>query len=400
MLNVLSQERALEIILSQVSEIEKNNEDIPLLQAVSRIAAKDIDSFENIPHFNRSTVDGFALRASDTFGCSESLPAMLRFKGKIIMGEDRALSIDGGECMEIPTGGMLPENADAVSMVEYTENYGDEFRYIQKPAAPLENVIRTGEDVSKGQKVIEKGTVLRIQEIGVLSALGIDIVSVKKPLTVGIISTGDEIIPFTEKPKGSQIRDINSSLLAAAAAGTFCRSMNYPIVPDDERKLQKAVRTALDECDALLISGGSSAGEKDAVSRVLSALGTVHFHGIAIKPGKPTVFATASGKPVFGLPGHPVAAYFVFRLFVRTMLYKMLGVKQNDLCFNAVISQNIPSDHGREEIIPVSIKNGIASPVFGKAGIISVLSRADGYIIIGRNSEGVLKGEAVKVYLF
>lgn len=400
MLNVLPPEKALEVILSQVDEIENNTEQLPLLQSASRIAAKDIVSQENIPHFNRSTVDGFALRASNTFGCSESLPAMLRYKGKILMGEGVTHSIGMGECMEIPTGGMLPENADAVAMVEYTENYGDEFRYINRPAAPLENVVRKGEDVCKGQKVIEKGTALRVQEIGVLSALGIEAVSVKKPLKVGIISTGDEIISFTQTPKGSQIRDINGNILAAAAEGAFCQSIVFPIVPDDENRLRKAVLNSVDECDALLISGGSSAGEKDAVSRVLSSLGSVHFHGIAIKPGKPTIFACVKDKPVFGLPGHPVAAYFVFRLFVRPMLFKMLGAKQNDLCIYAVISQNIPSNHGREEIIPVSIKDGTAFPVFGKSGIVSVLSRADGYIIVGRNSEGILKGQAVKTYLF
>lgn len=403
MLKVISARDALNIILEHSGSFAAESQAVPICDCVGRTAADDIISGESIPAFNRSSVDGFAAAAADTYGCSEAVPAMLAFKGKILMGEKDERAISRGECMEIPTGGRLPDGADCAVMLEFTEDYGDEFRYIQKPCAPLENVICAGDDIKSGQIIIKKGGVLRPCDTGALAAAGICEIPVVKKLTVGIISTGDELVPCNAKPSGSEIRDVNSTLLNCCVSQAGCTARVYPIIRDDSRLLTDCVRRAADECDCILISGGSSVGERDAVLEVLSSLGEVKFHGIAIKPGKPTLFADVNGKPVFGLPGHPLAAFFVFRLFALPLLDRMGGVIRNEQTVAAILKTNIPSNHGREEVIPVSLDFSTdipaAAPLSSKSGVVSVLARANGYIRIDRNSEGLAAHSTVAIHL-
>ncbi len=402
MLKVISADEALEIILS-VGNPSHEIETVSPNECLGRVAAKDIISGENMPSFNRSSVDGFAVMAADTYGCSETVPAMLTYRGKILMGEDEEHSVNRGECMEIPTGGKLPDGADCAVMVEHTEDYGDEFRYFLKPCAPKENVISIGDDIRIGQVLIKSGSVIRPCDTGALAAEGICEIPVSRPITVGVISTGDELIPCSQSPKGSEIRDVNSTLLSSCISKAHCIAKVYPIIRDEADLLEQCVQTAVEECDCVLISGGSSVGERDAVLEVLSSLGRVHFHGIAIKPGKPTLFASVGGKPVFGLPGHPLAAFFVFQLFVKPLLNKMLGAADDESFIMARLKTNIPSNHGREEVIPVALDFSKdipeASALSSKSGVISVLTKAQGYIRIDRNIEGLAASSSVKVFL-
>lgn len=399
MLTVVSPETAKKNVLEHISESDKFI-CTPLENACGKVLAEDIISPENLPAFSRSSVDGFAVRAQDTYGCNETLPAMLLYSGKILMGENVHRELSPNCCMEIPTGGQLPENADSAVMVEHTEDAGDEFRYILKPYAPFENVIRMGDDCKKDETVIRKGTVIQPNHIAVLAALGISKIKTKITSKVGIISTGDELIPFTETPVGTQIRNINSVMLHSCLKNLGCETVIYPIVRDEENLLLSAVEKALSECDILLISGGSSVGERDNVRKVLENFGNVIFHGIAVKPGKPTMFAVCGNKPVFGLPGHPAAAFFIFQYLVKPAVLKMYACTHSERTVNAYITENIPSNHGRAEITAVKLDGNRAVPLHAKSGMVSFLSKADGYIMIPRDAEGILKGSEVEVTLF
>jgi molybdopterin molybdotransferase len=406
MLNVLPPAAALELILGEFGKARTANERVGLDAALGRVLAHDILAKEYVPGFDRSTVDGFALRASDTFGCSESIPAMLTYQGEVLMGRTPGRAIGPGECMYVPTGGELPKGADAMVMVEYTEDYGDDLRYIIKPSTPGQHVVYRGDDVVPGKPVLSAGKRLCPQDIGSLAALGFPEVEVKIPVRVGVISTGDELVVVSSQPVGAQIRDVNTHALCAGIRVSGGEPVTFGIVRDEYDELQAAAKRALDACDILLISGGSSVGTKDATRRVIDALGSpgVLMHGIAMKPGKPTIVGNAGGKPVFGLPGHPVSAYFIFHIFVRPLIFAMLGTAATGYTRMARLSANIPSNHGREEYVPVAVTEAdgeeTASPVIGKSGMITVLSQAAGYVRIGRDCEGIPRGETVRVHLF
>ncbi|MBQ8470241.1 MAG: molybdopterin molybdotransferase MoeA [Clostridia bacterium] len=400
MLNVVTREEAVKIILEQVPEAAEA-ELVDLPNALGKVVAEDILSPEDLPAYARSTVDGFAVRASDTYGCSEALPAMVTYAGKVLMGEDEKRALPKASCMQVPTGGQVPEGADAVVMVEHTEDLGDQFRYILKAVAPHENVNAKGDDIEQGSVAVPKGTLLEPRHTAVLAALGISQLKVRKPLTVGILSTGDELVDYTETPKGTEIRNINSVMIASAVRALGCDAKLYPIVPDEEDALQAAIDTVRKECDFLIISGGSSVGERDNVNRVLSSFGKVYFHGVALKPGKPTMFAMLEGDvPAFGLPGHTAAAFFTFHLFAKPAILKRYGAIAVPRYVEAELSQKVPSNHGREEIMAVALENGKAVPLPAKSGVVSVLSRADGTITIPRDLEGLERGTKVKVLLF
>ncbi|MBR1704285.1 MAG: molybdopterin molybdotransferase MoeA, partial [Clostridia bacterium] len=272
---------------------------------------------------------------------------------------------------------------------------------ILKAVAPHENVNAKGDDIEQGSVAVPKGTLLEPRHTAVLAALGISQLKVRKPLTVGILSTGDELVDYTETPKGTEIRNINSVMIASAVRALGCDAKLYPIVPDEEDALQAAIDTVRKECDFLIISGGSSVGERDNVNRVLSSFGKVYFHGVALKPGKPTMFAMLEGDvPAFGLPGHPAAAFFTFHLFAKPAILKRYGAIAVPRYVEAELSQKVPSNHGREEIMAVALENGKAVPLPAKSGVVSVLSRADGTITIPRDLEGLERGTKVKVLLF
>ena len=400
MLNVVTREEAVRIILEKIPEAAEA-ETIGLSEALGKVVAEDILSPEDLPAYARSTVDGFAVHAADTYGCSEALPAMVTYAGKVLMGEDEKRVLPKASCMQVPTGGQVPEGADAVVMVEHSEDLGDQFRYMLKPVAPGENVNAKGDDIALGEVAVPKGTLIEPRHTAVLAALGISELKVRKPLTVGILSTGDELVDYTETPKGTEIRNINSVTLAAAVEALGCRAKQYPIVPDEEDALREAIDIVRRECDFLIISGGSSVGERDNVNRVLASFGEVYFHGVALKPGKPTMFAMLDGDvPAFGLPGHPAAAFYTFHLFAKPAILKRRGAIAVPRYVEAELSQKVPSNHGREEILGVALEDGKAVPLPAKSGVVSVLSRADGTITIPRDLEGLERGAKVKVLLF
>ena len=400
MLNVVTREEAVRIILEKIPEAAEM-EIVSLTDALGKVVAEDILSPEDLPAYARSTVDGFAVHAADTYGCSEALPAMVTYAGKVLMGEDEKRVLPKASCMQVPTGGQVPEGADAVVMVEHSEDLGDQFRYMLKPVAPGENVNAKGDDIALGEVAVPKGTLIEPRHTAVLAALGISELKVRKPLTVGILSTGDELVDYTETPKGTEIRNINSVTLAAAVEALGCNAKTYPIVPDEEDALREAIDTVRKECDFLIISGGSSVGERDNVNRVLASFGEVYFHGVALKPGKPTMFAMLDGNvPAFGLPGHPAAAFYTFHLFAKPAILKRRGAIAVPRYVEAELSQKVPSNHGREEILGVALEDGKAVPLPAKSGVVSVLSRADGTITIPRDLEGLERGAKVKVLLF
>ena len=325
---------------------------------------------------------------------------MLTLKGEILMGERAETRIGKGECIKISTGGMLPEGADAVVMLEHTQTDFDGLCLVFKAVGPFENVTKKGDDITPGKTVVKKGTVLSSKHIGILASLGIiGIECVRRPV-VAVISTGDELIPVAEKPTGGKIRNINSAMLSAWLAENGCDAVDFGIVSDRKEALEEALKKAAKNCDVVLISGGSSAGARDLTAAIIEENGTLCFHGISMKPGKPTIFGSCFGKPVFGLPGHPTAAYFVTVRTVLPLLEKLGAVTKPRKTETAVLSCNLPSNHGREEIVCVKLENGKADPVFGKSGIVSLLSESDGYVIIDRNCEGLKPNEEVTVNLF
>lgn len=400
MLNVISTEKAIETVQNSVKTDFIKTETVSLTACPGRKTAKDIVSGEFIPPFSRSTVDGFAVSASDTYGSSESIPAMLTLKGEILMGENADTKIEKGECMKISTGGMLPKGADSVVMLEHTQSDFDGLCLVFKAVGPFENVTKKGDDITPGKTVIKKGTVLSSKHIGILASLGItEIECVKKPV-VSVISTGDELIPITDKPTGGKIRNINSAMLKALLTENGCDVIDFGIIKDSKNLLEEALKKAAEQSDVVLISGGSSAGARDLTAEIISENGSLFFHGISMKPGKPTIFGNCFKKPVFGLPGHPTAAYFVSVRIVLPLLEKLGAVTKASKTETAVLSCNLPSNNGREEIVCVRLENGKANPIFGKSGIVSLLSESGGYVIIGRNCEGLKTGEAVTVRLF
>lgn len=403
MLNVVSAQEASVCIAENIQSVAQQ-QCVDLPSALGRVLAEDIVSKENIPPFDRSSVDGFALSATDTYGCSQDLPSVLTLRDDIQMGQYAATEITTGECARIRTGGMLPKGANACVMHEYCEEIGDGSVYVCKPVAFYENCILKGDDISQGQCLVKKGTVITSGIIGQMAALGISNPHVFRKLRVGILSTGDELVPYYDSPREGCIRDINSLLLQGIVAQHNADVKLYPIVRDNPTLLEEAVLDAISESDMVLISGGSSAGDKDASIGVLEKIGHVLFHGIAIKPGKPTIFATVDSKPVFSLPGHPLAAALVCHVFVIPALCSMMNAQYKQIELFARTHENIPSNHGREEIVPVSLYNVENSlflkPLYSKSGVISVLQKADGYIRIARNCEGINKNTDVKVYLF
>ncbi len=378
--------------------------EVPLSGALGRVLYKPVAASEYVPGFDRSTVDGYAVHSGDTFGCSDAMPALLMKKGEILMGESAGLSIGPGECAAVPTGGAIPAGADAMVMVEYTEDYGDGTIGILKSAAPGAGLIFRGDDVYPGKVVLPAGRKLTAQDIGALAAMGICSVSVCKKPVAGIISTGDELVPVEDTPADGQIRDVNSAMLAALMEDAGAESICYGILKDEEEKLSEAVERALSECDLVLISGGSSVGLKDSTCRVLERKGEVLFHGIAMKPGKPTILGKADGKAVFGLPGHPVAAFFVSELFVRPLIAQMMGRKAAVREIPAVLTEAISANDGRAQYLGVFLeeRDGVlyAGPIHSKSGLITNLAASDGFFCIPRDCEGIPAGKTINVRLY
>lgn len=396
---VIKYEEAINHLKNNLPACSKQR--VKIIDAGGKILAQDVICPEDIPAFDRSTVDGYAVRAEDTFGSSESMPAFLEYLGEIKMGDTARYNLEPGQCVWVPTGGMLPINANAVVMVEYTDKLGQDTVLINRPVAPGENVLQRGEDAKKGQEILKRGKLLRPQDIGFLASLGIDQIEVFKPYSIGIISTGDEIIPVDEEPTGAQIRDVNTYSLTTGVLACGCNVKNYPIIKDDFHELKTCLKDALGENDIVLISGGSSVGVMDVTLSVLKSFPDcqVLFHGLAVKPGKPTMAAKIEEKLVVGLPGHPVSALTIFYVLLKPILSYMPSPKTK-----AVMKINISSQAGRDDFIPVALEgNGEikgAWPLLGKSGMMSILAMADGYIHIPYEKQGILTGEKLEVILF
>lgn len=379
---------------------------IELHKAFERILAVDIVSDINLPDFARSTMDGYAVKASSTFGATEENPAYLTVKGTIDMGKPASLSISSGEAAKISTGGMLPDGSDSVIMVEYTEIIDKRTIEIYRSVAPGQHVLAIGEDIKKGDNLLSCGQRLRPQEIGLLAALGKDSVKVYKKPVIGIISTGDEIVPINNIPDKGRIRDINTYTLFSLVREAGGIPVTYGIVGDDFDALLEKCSIAIAHSDMVLISGGSSVGTRDLTVEVLSSLpgSDIMVHGISISPGKPTILARTSGKAIWGLPGHVVSAMIVFEIVIQPFIEKISGLSlkyKKELRIPALLSRNISSAQGRIDYMRVRLieRNGIkwAEPVLGKSGLISNLTKADGLIEIGINTEGLDKGSKVWV---
>lgn len=400
MLKVVSTEKAIEIINKEFSSLKASEEKVRISESVGRVLSQDIVSSENIPAFNRSTVDGFALKARDTYGSSESTPCQLTVTGEILMGEKADVDISDGECVKISTGGMLPQGADSVVMVEHTDTTFEDFCLVLKAVSPFENVTKKGDDIKEKAVAIKKGRKITSREAGILAALGKSRVSVFRRPKIGIISTGDEIVPVQSEADFGKIRDINSSILSSLMKELGCDRTEYGIVKDNYEDIYRVLKSAVSENDIVLISGGSSAGARDMTAEIIESQGELFLHGIAMKPGKPTIVGKIQEKAVFGLPGHPAAAYFVALRLVKPLIKMMVSSKEKDRSVSATVTQNISSNHGREEIVCVKLRENEAEPIFAKSGIISLLSESDGYIIIDRDCEGLRKGDSTEVILF
>ena len=403
MLQVKTPEEVLCLIHDKFRPVSELTEFVPISAAAGRILSEDIIAEEYVPDFNRSTVDGYAVRAADTFGCSDAIPAILSLQGEIRMGEDAGFALLRENCAYVPTGGALPEGADCAVMLEYTEDYGDGTIGILKPGAPGMNVIFRGDDVYPGKVVLQAGRVLSAQDIGALAAIGRTVVPVQRRLKIGVISTGDELVPPGQKPLPGQVRDVNTALLSALLTEQGAEVHSYGIIVDDEDLLRETVTRAVQECDAVLLSGGSSVGVKDASCRIIESLGELLLHGIALKPGKPTIMGRAGNKPLVGLPGHPVAAFVVARLFMVPLLDRLAGRERPLWSVTAELSESVGANHGRAQVNPCRLlrQDGrvLALPIRSKSGLITQLAGADGFFCIERDCEGLPKGAPVQVYL-
>jgi molybdopterin molybdotransferase len=316
------------------------------------------------------------------------------------MGTSSKHRIKSGDCVYVPTGGILPEGADAVVMIEHAEQLGEEV-LVKKPVAHGENVLFFNEDFSSGEVVCTQGRRLSSQDIGVLAAAGCTDVPVVKIPGVGIISTGNELVPVNQKPIPGQVRDVNSYVVASFVREQGCRPVFYGIVRDDREALRLAIHRATAECDAVLISGGSSKDDRDMVAAIVTELGEVLIHGIAISPGKPTIIGRCGTVPVIGLPGHPASAFIVLIAIIRHLLTAMTGETGSSIrTLQATLGQNISSSKGREDYVRVVVRDGIAIPLFGKSGLLNTLVRSTGVIRVPAESEGLETGSLVEVIVW
>jgi molybdopterin molybdotransferase len=386
-----------------------SSEDVLLEAAGGRILAEDVHAAGNLPGFARSTVDGYAVRAASTFGASESSPALFMVVGAVAMGEAPQMAVAAGETVRIATGGMLPSGADGVVMLEYAESLDDSGIEVVRSVAPGQNLIAAGEDFESGALIAAAGRRLRPQDAGVLAAFGRTRVKAFRQPVVGIISTGDEIVPAEATPGPAQIRDVNRYTLAGLVAQAGAVPVAFGIVRDEFQSLHTACRRALEQCDMVLISGGSSVGARDYSVEVVSAFAGAELlvHGIAIRPGKPTILAKAFGKALWGLPGHVVSSMIVFSRIVRPFLLHVGGLAAptaEDIRIPARLNRNVASAQGRTDFVRVRLLRGEtewrAEPVLGKSGLINTMVQSDGIIEIGKNIEGLDEGTIVEVILF
>jgi len=405
-LNLKPPTEALNLLLENLT-FQPNPETIPVSDSLGRVLFSPIQAGYPLPSFRRSTVDGFAVHAEDTFGASESLPAYLPLAGEVPMGAAPDFNLEKGYCATIHTGGMLPEGADAVIMIENTQQAREAEVELLRSVAVGENVLQIGEDVKRGAEVIPAGTIIRPAEIGGMMALGVNEVEVAARPLVGIISSGDEVVPPDAEIAPGKVRDVNSYTLQALVRQAGGEPVLYGIASDRMEDLENLIRKAHQECDLVVVTAGSSASARDLTALVIDALGKpgVLVHGVNIRPGKPTILGVCDGKPVIGLPGNPVSALVIAGLFVVPIIKGMLGEVSNTIrpMVEARLKVNLSSQAGREDWVAVKLgeENGhlLADPVFGKSNLIFTLARADGLVKIPADANGISAGEQVQVHL-
>jgi molybdopterin molybdotransferase len=383
-------------------------ETIPITDALDRVTFEAVRAPASLPAFPRSAMDGYAVRAQDTFGASQSLPAYLTVIGEAPMGRAPDFEIRPAQAALVHTGGMLPPGADAVVMIEVTQKTrGDEIEVL-KPVAPGENVLKVGDDIAEGAELLSAGHWLRAQDLGGLAALGLTRVRVARRPRVALLATGDEVVPPEAEPGPGQVRDVNSYSVAGQIARAGGVPLRRGIAPDNFEALKTMAASALAEADALVLSAGSSVSVRDMTADVVNGLGApgLLVHGVALKPGKPVILAVADGKPVFGLPGNPVSAMVCADLFVVPTVYRLQGCDHPPprQSVRARLTHNLPSQAGRVDYVPARLLMRAgelhAEPVFGKSNQIFTLVFADGMVVIPRDANGVSAGEMVEVRLF
>jgi molybdenum cofactor synthesis domain-containing protein len=400
-------DEAKKVISEQLKPQALGEEETSLLEAYNRVLRENVVSALEIPPFNRSTVDGYAVQAADTFGAEEKQPVKLKLCGVVNVGEPPKISVGKGEAAEIVTGAPVPDGADAVVMVEDTDSEDTELR-VYRAVTKGENVMKKGTDIKKGETVLKAGQVLGASEIGVLAALGLTKVKVFKVPVVAVLSTGAEVTePGKELPAG-KIYDINAYSLSTAVRESGGKPVYLGVVPDDKAELRNALERALTSADMVLTSGGVSVGPKDLTPQIVDSLGEpgVLVSGIAVKPGKPTTIALVRRKPIFSLPGHPTSALLMFHLLVRPVIQLMSGKPVTEVkTVKALAAARMFSAKGRRTFVMVKLKRDksnrlIAEPVeTGASGAITTLAKADGFVEIPENQQFIDTDEEVYVAL-
>ncbi len=407
--NYLAPDVALRLLLDKLKDFPLLTENIPLEAGFGRVLAQAVVAAEDLPGFARSTVDGFAVRSSSTFGAREQMPAYLALGSEIMMGSAPSFLLGPGQAAPIPTGGMLPDGADAVVMLEDCQRVSDVIVEVMRAVAPGDNVIQRDEDIRAGECVLERGHRLRPQDVGALAGLGIQNVPVYKRPGIAIVSTGDEVVPLGAPVCPGQVRDINSFTLRGLIQQQGAVPVCTGIVRDDYDAMRFVVAQALAKSEMVLIIGGTSAGVRDMTAAIIDSFGGpgVLFHGVAVKPGKPMIGGIIDGKPILGLPGHPAASAISYSLFIRPVIDRLHGISgKHDFARTvpAIISKAVSSVAGREDHIRVRLqrRDGMlyAVPVFGKSGLITTLVRADGTVVIPSQKLGLDAEESVSVILF
>jgi molybdopterin molybdotransferase len=380
-------------------------ETVALAQAHGRVPAEPVHAPHDLPGFARSTVDGYAVRAADTYGASEGLPSYLEVTGAVAMGRAPEGAVAPGTAVAMPTGGVIPEGADAVVMVEHTQEAMAGTIEVVRPAAPGDGLVRADEDAAEGTELVLAGRALRAQDLGLLAAAGVTEVRVHARPRVAIVSTGDEVVdPATAKLGAGQVRDASAVALAALVRDAGGEPDLRGIVPDDHDALAAVLRDAVQGSDVVVVSAGSSVGARDETAAVVAGLGKpgIWAHGIALRPGKPTLLADCGGVPVIGLPGNPRSALVVFRLVGMPVVRLVGGVTHPpaEASTRARLERDVPSAAGRLDIVQVAVRDGVASPLFGASALLSILSAADGYIVVADEATGLQGGTEVDVTLY
>jgi molybdopterin molybdotransferase len=373
--------------------------------AHGRVPAEAVIAPHDLPGFPRSTVDGYAVRAADTYGASEGLPGYLEVAGAVAMGAPPSVDLAPGSAVAIPTGAVLPAGADAVVMVEHTQQAMAGTIEILRPVAPGEGIVQADDDARRGAELVPPGRPLRAQDLGVLAAAGVTEVAVHARPRVAIIATGDEVVdPATATLETGQVRDASTAALAALVREAGGEPLPRGIVPDDRPALERTLASAVADADVVVVSAGSSVGARDETAAAVEALGPpgIWCRGLAIKPGKPTLLAECDGVPVMGLPGNPRSALVVFRLVGMPIVRRAGGweVAPAAPMARARLSRDLASAAGRLDIVQVQVRDGIAKPLFGASALLSILTAADGFVVVDEPATGLAAGTDVEVTLY